>query len=1552
LARRIVSISISRFATAGLAPLPFALAAGAELRRVAAAHGYEIIEPLVEEPSAAQLADAVRSAIEATGPGDQLIVHVLSHGREHAGSVQVYGSDGRAGAATGLDSWLADASGPDEGEDPLGRPEDASVAGPWFLFLVDVCGAGRAARLRWQSEIADDRRRAWVVAGCLPRRPGFNGRLTRASTRVLGDLAALDIHPALRHVPLDRVAQAIRDEVNRIARVEEDGYPQEVVATRVDIASRLRWPPFFDNPNYCRTVTGAVPGDLRQFAAAVEELFDAWHFMSRAAGRVPQDDRPLLGGTFRGRARQLRVLTGWLTDAPARDNLHVVTGKPGIGKSAILGMVVCAAHPRLADSTRPLWWERRDELPSVLPELVAVHAREQDTATVLRQAAGQLELSDPNRTWTVPAFVGELRDRPVRPVLVVDAVDEAVDVAELVAALRALSDATADDGTPVCRLLVGSRSGPQWPAVSPLIERAGSVGALTDLDDEPPERLLADLAGYVDDLLRTHPDYRDGARAAVRATLARGVAGRLVGPGPSDEGPGSGEFLVAGIFINHLLRQPVPVDADALAARLSSVPRSLSEVLQLDLSDPGRPWLRPALVTLAHSFGSGLPRALLASCAPVFATHVGHGEVDDGQLVAALDRARFYLRRDLDTDSTTLYRLFHQALTDQLRETGASAARAHSRILDRLLATVHPGTGWRHATPYLLRHAIDHAAAAGRADELLSEPEFLVHADPITLPRHLHRATSAIARAAAAVYRTSLLRHRQLTADPEGRRRLLMIDAVRHNHPELWRLLRAGADAEDCGWLPAWVSAADIAPRLIHTLVGHTGAVTGVATGRLRDGTDVAVTAGSDGTARVWDITDGGPRHVLRGPGEAVAGVATIRSGDVDYAVTTGIDGELRVWSLADGRSSSHAATSGGPLGALVCADLADGSTVAVSGGADGAVRVWRLPDATALHELTGHTGAVTAVAYARLDDGTDLAVTASADRTARVWNLATGACLAVLAGHRRALRAVATGSAVDGAPVAVTAGVDRTARVWELPSGRLRHILTGHTGTVRAVTTVDGGPAAPAAGRHPARTTGHHPFVLTANRDPVVLTASVDETVGVWGLDDGLLRTRLSGHPDIVVAVAATRTGAGAPVAVSADTDGTARIWEVTAGQVRDVLTGHAGGINAVVCARLADGRDVAITGGVDGTARVWDLAAGPGRQALGHTGTVRTIVCHRRPLGAVAVSAATGGSVQVWELASGLPLWSPDGHADTVTSMVCAQLPDGTTAIATGGLDGTIQVWGLDARRRLHHFEGHFGAVSALACTRLSDGTDVLVAGTADRAIRVWRLADGAPHRTITGYLDDAPPVTCVRLPDGGSAVLARSRDRLIRLWRLDDGSRLDLPGVTDRPYAHPAVRATERDVFVTTTDPVGGGPAVAHLADGAARVVVLGAGRTVGTVLTCARMRDGTAVAVSHDPDRRVRLWNLTDGGPRAELPGQVEPPSAVRCVDNGSGAPVLALAHRRTLRLWSLGDQDFVTSYPFPRSIGALAAGTDGGLLVGFGAEVCRLERVGAQPEGES
>ncbi|MBR8642696.1 ATP-binding protein [Streptomyces tuirus] len=141
-----------------------------------------------------------------------------------------------------------------------------------------------------------------------------------------------------------------------------------------------------------------------------------------------------VGAHFAGRRPQLRQLAGWLDDETSH-SLTVVTGSPGVGKSALLGAVVCSAHPRLVEvvphvRTR-LQAQEPDGCPSVVPHMAAVHARRRRSMEVINSIADQLRLSEPPNGWSADAIITALSKLGERPVIVLDALDEAVDSASI-----------------------------------------------------------------------------------------------------------------------------------------------------------------------------------------------------------------------------------------------------------------------------------------------------------------------------------------------------------------------------------------------------------------------------------------------------------------------------------------------------------------------------------------------------------------------------------------------------------------------------------------------------------------------------------------------------------------------------------------------------------------------------------------------------------------------------------------------------------------------------------------------------------------------------------------------------------------------------------------------------------------------------------------------------------------------------------------------------------------------------------------------------------------
>jgi hypothetical protein len=191
------------------------------------------------------------------------------------------------------------------------------------------------------------------------------------------------------------------------------------------------------------------------------------------------------------------ALAGWLNQpAGPGGSLRVVTGGPGAGKSALLGMLVCLAHPELVELSESI-----QRLPAQLipvrarpGTMAAVHARNRGVGDLLTSIARQLREDFP--IGHIEWMLARLRGRSDQPVIVLDAPDEADDPTAVHRSLLVpLATATDDRGRPLCRLLVGTRDQPRFASILDLARNQPE--AYLDLDTAAPQQVRTDVAAYV-----------------------------------------------------------------------------------------------------------------------------------------------------------------------------------------------------------------------------------------------------------------------------------------------------------------------------------------------------------------------------------------------------------------------------------------------------------------------------------------------------------------------------------------------------------------------------------------------------------------------------------------------------------------------------------------------------------------------------------------------------------------------------------------------------------------------------------------------------------------------------------------------------------------------------------------------------------------------------------------------------------------------------------------------------------------------------------------------
>ncbi|MET9462595.1 hypothetical protein ABZY05_47710 [Streptomyces canus] len=1448
-----------------LGPLQSVAGAVQDVARALADAGVGATAPILD-PDRHELEDAWHKAQELEQP---LIVHFSGHGVKGQGGLYLAVRKSDPSTQQALRASSVQVSQ---------LLEDAEAASQPVLFLLDVCGAGKALSTQMAQHLVNTggdawperQRRAWVIAACDANEITHGARFSQAMATVLGRLAKglLDISPVLEYVPLETIAAEIDREL-ALEDLAADREGQSVVRTPHREAVLSEPPPFFRNPHYgsdpASRFLARTEGALRQFALESDSGLDVLHFASRAAGS--RSDSVL----FSGRKEQLRRIATWLDNTDAKqERLRVITGGPGSGKSALLGVSVCLTHPALRPLRQRIVARVENFRPQPLEHVVAVHARqmtiEQITASLQRQLIEQAGVTancapgvpswqptvapgtDPDETG-MALLVETLREAGPTA-LILDALDEAVDPAGVVHdLLMPLAGFAAEDADVPCRVLVGTRL---WDddALSELREALRNGPAtLLDLDQERDD-LAEDLARYLGDLLYGHHS---------QAT-AEGIARRLA------EDAEHGAFLIAALYADHLLSQPAGDHHLRDEQVIDAVPCEITEMFDLHITAlvTKNPWAGPVLQVLGQAQGQGMPLDLIHAAALAHAPQFRDRDLPPAlrDTQAALTEALFYLRTTIDTDHRLLYRYFHQALSDHTRP-ACDPATLYQALMSTVPCTTDGAPRWDLATPYIQRHAAAHTVAVNPADidVLLDDPLFLLYADPDHLSPYLHTAYQPVAIQRARTYRRSTAHHPQ-RHDPAIRRSLLALDAAAVRDTALAKKLAAAVIEHQPS--PAtfeWTATLSAASARLHTLNGHTGPVNAVATEVLPGLRGVAVTGGQDGKALIWELTTGRLLHTLSGHSGPVIHVDTVSqhmSGTgAALAVTAGPEDQPRIWDLQSGDLLHTLDGHAEGVRALATADLSRNRRnprfpVVVTVDHTGQVRMWDLHRGRLLFSA-GTSWAPCAIASVGVKIGqnevTAFVLGGHAERAA-VWipelsrQKYRPLHTAINVNH-----AVAATALSEGRAVAVTAGSSSSALVWDVETGTLLRELPGHEGGVLTVET---------------------PGTIGENgQNATAITMDAKGKLRVWDLETGKRLRVLNPKAHAVP----TAMAVGLEAIITGNTEGQLTVWghggwDPQRSRTSYTLGAHDGPVNAVAmgpynAVAMGPYTDT-VSCGEDGRVMVWSvgrqLAALPAHKGRVVTAAV-TSLPHRPP---IAVTADDHGEVMVRNLSNGQ--W-PDlyGNArwqiDGLQSLTIVPLPNDQTGVVTNDDRGRLRLWDLHTGHPVRYLSRR-GQCVAVAAAERTDAPPVAV--TLDRHGRVlaWELAPAlarSPQKVLTHV--GATLLAAVRTPAGPTllATAGNSPEILVSdlatsrpLHRLNGHSHTVTAMAALEHGSNPVILTGDESGMVVVSDPTAG--RTLHSLHGHRNPVV--------AIATTIRP-NGQPTAVTSDQAGSIRVWDLTAG-----------------------------------------------------------------------------------------
>jgi hypothetical protein len=416
------------------------------------------------------------------------------------------------------------------------------------------------------------------------------------------------------------------------------------------------------------------------------------HWRPRARGVSSDAQR---GYRFQGREAALTKIVQWLDPHRAGPAALIVTGSPGVGKSAVLGRIVTTADPGV-----------RAALPATdiavqAPERsvsCAVHAKGKtalDVATeIARAASAALPASVRDFAAAVQEELAELRFT-----VVIDALDEATTPAEARAIVR-----------DVVLPLTGIRGGRTQVAVGTrrrddagdLVGLFGTTADVIDLDDRryfSPD----DLAAYAKATLQQLGDPRTGnpyTDDAVAAPVARRIAELA-----------DRNFLVAGLIAHAHGRYDTDPTSPDQVTFIPTVDDPLRRLL--DRIPPVAGVSAVTLLTaLAYAETPGWTTELwLAAVTAITGDLLSEPELAH---FARSSAANFLVEAGRDSVVPT-FRLFHQALNDALlrARAGMTTARQDQAAITRAFHGLGGARGWHAAPDYLVRSLGHHAAAGG-----------------------------------------------------------------------------------------------------------------------------------------------------------------------------------------------------------------------------------------------------------------------------------------------------------------------------------------------------------------------------------------------------------------------------------------------------------------------------------------------------------------------------------------------------------------------------------------------------------------------------------------------------------------------------------------------------------------------------------------------------------------------------------------------------------------------------------------------------------------------
>jgi RNA polymerase sigma factor (sigma-70 family) len=522
---------------------------------------------------------------------------------------------------------------------------------------------------------------------------------------------------------------------------------------------------------------------------------------------------------------------------------------------------------------------------------------------------------------------------------------------------------------------------------------------------------------------------------------------------------------------------------------------------------------------------------------------------------------------------------------------------------------------------------------------------------------------------------------------------------------------------------------------------------------------ELLVSAGADGSVRVWDLATKREARRLTTPDKGPVW-QLVPSPDGKYVFAGGSDGKAGywiAWEVATGKVTRREADL--PARSVKLALSPDGATLAVALGTERTpkegghteVRVYSGPDWKERRRWRAHEGEFwsrCSVAFA--PDGRTVA-TGGADQKVRRWDVATGKEIGpVIQPYAQYANNV---SYLDRDTL-MTFDAQHTLKFWDPATGKPKLEFAGSESHLTAL-------AYSPDGRHVATGGG-----------------GGDSTIRVWEVSTGKQVAQLKGELFDVTSLQFSPDGGRI---VSGESGGTARLWDWAKGgaPVRN-FPDHKPWLHSV--AFSPDGKQIA-TGDDDGVVRVFDQSSGKlVRRFEGHTAAVCALAY--APDGQTLFSGGWDHSIRQWDLTTGKVVRvivgvqdlvnrpKPVGHTNVVTSLAVSP---GGRWLYSGSYDHTICVWETASGQLCRVLKGEERTYSSVKAIALSPDGTWLAAAIGDEgqqsSVHLWDVLSGKKVGAFPGHRG---AVTKLAFSPDGRRLASASTDTTVLIWDVAGQAR----------------------------------------------------------------------------------------------------------------------------------------------------------------------------------